>query len=86
MAQQREQQRSRHDKERTGGCAREIEREHGAFEAACLPHQAELFGVAMRICREFIAGPNPCNRCCVSEIPNEEVVAGLKSLRALLLV
>ena len=25
---------------------------HQAFEAACLPHQAELFGVAMRICRD----------------------------------
>src|SRR3569833_3936634 len=32
--------------------AREIERGHGAFEAACLPHQSELFGVAMRICRD----------------------------------
>src|SRR3954469_25661997 len=32
--------------------AREIERDHRAFEAACLPHQAELFGVAMRICRD----------------------------------
>ena len=25
---------------------------HRAFELACLPHQAELFGVAMRICRD----------------------------------
>ena len=25
--------------------------EHRSFEQACLPHQAELFGVAMRICR-----------------------------------
>ena len=25
---------------------------HHAFEAACLPHQPELFGVAMRICRD----------------------------------
>ncbi|MEO8705077.1 MAG: sigma-70 family RNA polymerase sigma factor, partial [Kofleriaceae bacterium] len=25
---------------------------HRPFEAACLPHQAELFGVAMRICRD----------------------------------
>src|ERR1051325_1994814 len=25
---------------------------HQAFEAACLPHQTELFGVAMRICRD----------------------------------
>jgi RNA polymerase sigma-70 factor, ECF subfamily len=25
---------------------------HQAFEVACLPHQAELFGVAMRICRD----------------------------------
>ena len=24
---------------------------HHAFEAACLPHQAEMYGVAMRICR-----------------------------------
>src|ERR1043166_5636122 len=28
------------------------EREHQAFELACLPHQPELFGVAMRICRD----------------------------------
>src|SRR5262245_11779899 len=26
--------------------------EHRSFELACLPHQAELFGVAMRICRD----------------------------------
>jgi len=32
--------------------SREIERAHRAFEAACLPHQGELFGVAMRICRD----------------------------------
>jgi RNA polymerase sigma-70 factor, ECF subfamily len=32
--------------------AKESERAHRAFEAACLPHQAELFGVAMRICRD----------------------------------
>jgi RNA polymerase sigma-70 factor (ECF subfamily) len=25
---------------------------HEAFEVACMPHQAELFGVAMRICRD----------------------------------
>jgi len=25
---------------------------HGEFATACLPHQAELFGVAMRICRD----------------------------------
>jgi len=25
---------------------------HRAFETACLPHQAELYGVAMRICRD----------------------------------
>jgi RNA polymerase sigma-70 factor (ECF subfamily) len=24
----------------------------GSFEAACLPHQRELFGVAMRVCRD----------------------------------
>ena len=29
-----------------------IERAHHAFEQACLPHQAELYGVAMRICRD----------------------------------
>src|ERR1051325_6709229 len=28
------------------------EPEHRAFELACLPHQSELFGVAMRICRD----------------------------------
>jgi RNA polymerase sigma-70 factor, ECF subfamily len=28
------------------------ERGHRAFELACLPHQAELFGIAMRICRD----------------------------------
>jgi RNA polymerase sigma-70 factor (ECF subfamily) len=28
------------------------ERPHQPFEVACLPHQAELFGVAMRICRD----------------------------------
>lgn len=28
------------------------DRPHQSFEAACLPHQAELFGVAMRICRD----------------------------------
>jgi RNA polymerase sigma-70 factor, ECF subfamily len=28
------------------------ERPHQSFELACLPHQAELFGVAMRICRD----------------------------------
>ncbi|HEY4244086.1 MAG TPA: sigma-70 family RNA polymerase sigma factor [Kofleriaceae bacterium] len=26
--------------------------DHSAFEAACLPHQAELYGVAMRIARD----------------------------------
>jgi RNA polymerase sigma-70 factor, ECF subfamily len=26
--------------------------DHSAFELACLPHQAELYGVAMRICRD----------------------------------
>src|SRR6185312_1026740 len=25
---------------------------HGAFAEACLPHQSELYGVAMRICRD----------------------------------
>jgi RNA polymerase sigma-70 factor (ECF subfamily) len=28
------------------------EKAHRAFELACLPHQAEMFGVAMRICRD----------------------------------
>jgi len=28
------------------------EKPHQAFELACLPHQAEMFGVAMRICRD----------------------------------
>jgi len=28
------------------------EKPHCAFTAACLPHQAELYGVAMRICRD----------------------------------
>jgi len=27
-------------------------RPHAAFAASCLPHQSELFGVAMRICRD----------------------------------
>jgi len=26
--------------------------QHGEFQTACMPHQAELFGVAMRICRD----------------------------------
>jgi RNA polymerase sigma-70 factor (ECF subfamily) len=30
----------------------QIEPGRRAFEASCLPHQAELFGVAMRICRD----------------------------------
>ena len=38
--------------ETTSEGSREIERAHRAFEAACLPHQGELFGVAMRICRD----------------------------------
>jgi RNA polymerase sigma-70 factor (ECF subfamily) len=28
------------------------ERDHQSFELACMPHQAELFGVAMRTCRD----------------------------------
>src|SRR5215468_2912696 len=28
------------------------ERSHRSFEQACIPHQPELFGVAMRICRD----------------------------------
>jgi RNA polymerase sigma-70 factor (ECF subfamily) len=31
---------------------RSAESSHRSFELACLPHQAELFGVAMRICRD----------------------------------
>src|SRR5678815_1609865 len=30
----------------------DAEHEHRSFELACMPHQAELFGVAMRICRD----------------------------------
>ncbi len=30
----------------------EPQKPHQAFELACMPHQAELFGVAMRICRD----------------------------------
>src|ERR1041384_291278 len=32
--------------------ARDERDDHRPFELACLPHQAELFGVAMRICRD----------------------------------
>ncbi len=31
---------------------RVVEDPHAAFSTACLPHQPELFGVAMRICRD----------------------------------
>src|SRR3954453_4727170 len=41
---------------------------------------------AIWICREFTAGPKPCNRCWVKFSANEEVVDGLKSLRGLLLL
>ena len=37
---------------RTLRVVREETKPHGAFETACMPHQAELFGVAMRICRD----------------------------------
>jgi len=30
----------------------EAPQQHAAFAVACLPHQAELYGVAMRICRD----------------------------------
>src|SRR5450759_1128154 len=42
--------------------------------------------LAMRICRELTPGPNPCQRCWVRARPSDEVVAGLKSLRGLLLL
>ncbi len=32
--------------------ANETRSPHAAFEVACLPHQAEMYGVAMRICRD----------------------------------
>ena len=32
--------------------AKEANKPHAAFELACIPHQQELFGVAMRICRD----------------------------------
>jgi len=35
-----------------GGANAAVPSPHQAFEAACLPHQAELFGVAMRIARD----------------------------------
>src|SRR5581483_10274178 len=41
---------------------------------------------AMWIWRELIDGPKPCNRCWVIERPRVALVAGLKSLRGLLLV
>src|ERR1035438_1530848 len=41
--------------------------------------------LAMRICRELTPGPNPCNRCWVKPKVSDELVAGLKSLRGLLL-
>ena len=41
--------------------------------------------LAIRICRELTPGPKPCHRCCVKAKASDEVVAGLKSLRGLLL-
>jgi RNA polymerase sigma-70 factor (ECF subfamily) len=35
--------------DRPGPC---VERDHHSFEVACMPHHAELFGVAMRTCRD----------------------------------
>ncbi len=35
-----------------GAMKLESPRQHDAFSTACLPHQAELYGVAMRICRD----------------------------------
>src|ERR1035441_2082025 len=42
--------------------------------------------LAMVICRAFMLGPQPCNRCWVKLRLSDEVVAGLKSLRGLLLL
>src|ERR1035441_6507491 len=42
--------------------------------------------LAMRICRELTPGPKPCQRCWVKPKVSDEVVAGLKSLRGLLLL
>src|SRR5450759_2302032 len=41
---------------------------------------------AMWICRELRPVPKPCNRCWLTARASDEVVAGLKSLRGLLLV
>src|ERR1019366_6713971 len=41
--------------------------------------------LAMWICRELTPGPKPCNRCWVKPRDSDELVAGLKSLRGLLL-
>src|ERR1035441_2121298 len=41
--------------------------------------------LAMWICREFTPGPKPCNRCWLKPRVSDELVAGLKSLRGLLL-
>src|ERR1039458_5207343 len=41
--------------------------------------------LAMRICRELTPGPKPCNRCWVKPKVSVKLVAGLKSLRGLLL-
>src|ERR1022692_4945098 len=41
--------------------------------------------LAMRICRALTPGPKPCNRCWLRLKVSDEVVAGLKSLRGLLL-
>src|SRR5262245_3158208 len=35
-----------------GEAAASSESSHRAFELACLPHQAEMYGIAMRICRD----------------------------------
>src|SRR5260370_11221814 len=42
--------------------------------------------LAMRICRELTLGQKPCDRCWVVPRVSGEVVAGLKSLRGLLLL
>jgi len=41
-----------HDRGLSPGGRAADERSHRAFELACLPHQAEMFGIAMRICRD----------------------------------
>ena len=37
---------------RAEGSTKTTQNPHQAFTVACIPHQAELYGVAMRICRD----------------------------------